>query len=50
MEMQVSDRQANEYWVLKRLGGNFTVEKKGGAVQRTVSQNFIWIGIKKKQT
>ena len=30
--MQVRDRHANEHTALKRLGGDFTDRKRGGAV------------------
>ena len=41
IEMQVRDRHTNEHTALKRLGGNFTGQKKGGGVHWTVSQKFI---------
>ena len=45
--MQVRDRHANEHTALKRLGGDFTDRKRGGAVHWTVSQKFIVIDIRK---
>ena len=47
IEMQLSDRHANEQWTLKRLEGDFTGRKKGDAAHWTVSQKFIVIDITK---
>ena len=43
--MQVRDRYANEHTALKQLGGDFTDQKRGGAVHWTLSQKFIVIDI-----